>query len=268
MPCIGLCKSMCAWVCEWVCVGPRRAHTLSHTLAHSKLPGGFHIDYQDGGSAQPKPVRTGPCRADRGLYLSRVAEDWVTVGRIQALVFRAVKTPAKRARLAVRTRGPVGSDGVRPGAAGFSTPGVIYTFQMEKLKLAQVLNGVSMHIHTQCLKQIVFASEPNLLTYHLFHPPPRCPTRTSGPNWAKIFISPGVARMLLLFWNSTTFGESLFLSFSSSTCAQCLQALLCCDALLSGARFRSTRVFCRINCVLLCCCLHFECFNLDDCTHF
>lgn len=155
-----------------MCVGPRRAHTLSHTLAHSKLPGGFHIDYQDGGSAQPKPVRTGPCRADRGLYLSRVAEDWVTVGRIQALVFRAVKTPAKRARLAVRTRGPVGSDGVRPGAAGFSTPGVIYTFQMEKLKLAQVLNGVSMHIHTQCLKQIVFASEPNLLTYHLFHPPP------------------------------------------------------------------------------------------------
>ncbi len=218
--CISVCMYVCErvsecmyeCVCECVCACVYWPHTHFHTHSLQNYRAAFTSITRTEAEA-PNPVRTR--RVHQRLSPSRVAEDWATVGRTQACVFRVVNTAANLARSAVHMRG---FGGVRLGAPCFPATGLIYSFHMRKCKLAGVLMGVSMHTHTHTHRQTDTLSHTRscIWTEPLspVSSPYRCPTRTSGPNWARISISPGVARMLLLFWNSTTFGESFLFSFS------------------------------------------------------
>ncbi len=237
--CASACVSVCMWECEWVCVCMcvLARHTLSHTLT-SKLPGGFYIDYPYRGwgtEPRPDPPCTpaafslpcggglSDCRPHSGLCISRC------------------KKSRKPRRSAVQTRG---FGRVRLVAPCFPATGLIYSFHMEKCKLAGVLMWVSMHTHTHTNRQTDTLTHTVL---HLNRTRLTCliTLQVSDRNqWAELsedFNFPrscsNAAFVLKQYYLRWVFLIQFLSLISSSTCAQCLQALLCSDAPKHAARF-------------------------------
>ncbi len=253
--------SECLCVCVCVCVYWPHTHFHTHSLQNYRAA--FTSITRTEAEA-PNPVRTR--RAHQRLSPSRVAEDWATVGRTQACVFRVVKRAANRARSAVQTRG---FGRVRLVAPCFPATGLIYSFHMGKCKLAGVLMGVSMHTHTHTNRQTDTLTHTVL---HLNRTPLTCliTLQVSDRNqWAELsedFSFPrscsNAAFVLKQYYLRWVFLIQFLSLISSSTCAQCLQALLSWCTQTCGSVLTRKRVFWRI--VWLCCWLHkadfWQCF--------
>ncbi len=274
LPCIGLYKCMYVcmwesewvyvWMCMWVCVRVcvLAPHTLSHTLTSNYRAAFTSITRTE--AEAPNPVRTR--RVHQRLSPSRVAEDWATVGRTQACVFRVVNTAANLARSAVHMRG---FGGVRLGAPCFPATGLIYSFHMRKCKLAGVLMGVSMHTHTHTDRQTLShthgpASEPN--PSHLSHHPTGVRQEPVGRTERGFQFPQELLECCFCF---ETVLPSVSLSYSVSLsdqlqhmCSMFTGASLLRCTQTCGSVLTRKRVFWRIVC--LCCWLHkadfWQCF--------
>ncbi len=269
--CISVCMYVCErvsecmyeCVCECVCACVYWPHTHFHTHSLQNYRAAFTSITRTEAEA-PNPVRTR--RVHQRLSPSRVAEDWATVGRTQACVFRVVNTAANLARSAVHMRG---FGGVRLGAPCFPATGLIYSFHMRKCKLAGVLMGVSMHTHTHTDRQTLShthgpASEPN--PSHLSHHPTGVRQEPVGRTERGFQFPQELLECCFCF---ETVLPSVSLSYSVSLsdqlqhmCSMFTGASLLWCTQTCGSVLTRKRVFWRIVC--LCCWLHkadfWQCF--------